>query len=337
MKKIGILLTNIGTPDAPTSAAVRRYLKKFLSDPRVIGLPKFLWQPVLYSIILMTRPRKSAALYKKIWRSNGSPLLTYMNELAQLLEKSLRKQYGDTIYVAVGMRYGTPSIASALSAFREKNIDSYVILPLFPQYSATTTAAATDAVNDTLKNWRHLPDMHTINGYADSASYIKAVSLSIKTHQQTKGQKHLLFSYHGIPERYVANGDPYQQQCELTTSLIAKELNLSPKDYSLSYQSRLGPTQWLKPYTDKTLESMPSRGIQDLQVVCPGFAVDCLETLEEIVIRGKEQFLKSGGKTFEYIPALNCSHAHLNMLTEMISKNVSGWLAVQSNVEAQSF
>jgi ferrochelatase len=326
MKKIGILLSNIGTPDAPTSKSVRRFLKEFLSDPRVIELPQILWQPILRGIILTTRPRQSAALYQKVWRANGSPLLAYTMELALLLEKSLRQQYGDDIFVSVGMRYGNPSIESALNAMRDNKVERYLILPLFPQYSATTTAATFDAVQDTFKKWRHLPDLHTINSYADDADYIQGLAQSIKNHQTKNGQKHLLFSFHSIPQRYADKGDPYQTQCQLTAKLVATALSLRSDEWSMAYQSRLGPTKWLTPYTDKVLAAMPHQGIQDLQVVCPGFSVDCLETLEEIAIRGKEQFLESGGKTYEYIPALNCSHAHLKILSEMVSRNLQGWL-----------
>jgi ferrochelatase len=326
MKKIGILLSNIGTPDAPTPKAVRRYLKEFLSDKRVIELPKFLWQPILRLFFLTTRPRASAALYKKIWRTNGSPLLTYTRETSQILEKSLRKQFDDNVYVTVGMRYGNPSIPAALKEFRANGVENFLILPLFPQYSATSTASTLDAVNDTIKKWRHLPAIRTINQYADDKAYIQAITQSIKIHQTANGKKHLLFSFHSIPQKYVDNGDPYQQQCLATAKLVAKELQLEPTDWTVSFQSRLGPTKWVSPYTDKVLESMPHKGIQDLQVICPGFAVDCLETLEEIAIRGKEQFLKNGGKTFEYIPALNCSHNHINMLSQLIQQHAQGWL-----------
>jgi ferrochelatase len=326
MKKIGIMLSNIGTPDAPTPKAVRRYLKEFLSDKRVIELPRILWQPILRMIILNFRPRKSAALYKKIWRTNGSPLLTYTRETAQLLEKSLRNKMDDNIFVSVGMSYGNPSIESTLDEFRSKGIDHYLILPLFPQYSATSTASVLDAVNNIIKKWRHLPAIRTVTQYADNEYYIKAISQSIKTHQNAKGKKHLLFSFHSIPQKYADKGDPYQQQCQLTAKLVAEDLQLAPSEWSVSFQSRLGPAKWLTPYTDKVLEAMPHQGIQDLQVVCPGFSVDCLETLEEIAIRGKEQFLESGGKTFEYIPALNCTHAHINMLTEIVQAQTQGWI-----------
>jgi ferrochelatase len=326
MKKIGILLTNIGTPDAPTKNAVKRYLKEFLSDRRVIELPKILWQPILRLFILNTRPSKSAALYKKIWRTNGSPLLTYTREAAQLLEKSLRKKLKADVSVSIGMRYGNPSIPAALKEFRAKNIERFLILPLFPQYSATSTASTFDAVNATIKKWRHLPAIRTINDYASDKKYIQAISQSIKSHQTAKGKKHLLFSFHSIPQRYVDKGDPYKKLCELTAKLVSEDLELTPSEWSLSFQSRLGPTKWITPYTDKVLEAMPHRGIQDLQVVCPGFAVDCLETLEEIAIRGKEQFLNNGGMTFEYIPALNCTHAHIDMLTEIVGQHTQGWV-----------
>jgi ferrochelatase len=325
-KKIGILISNLGTPDAPTTSAVRRYLKEFLSDTRVIELPKILWKPILYGVILPFRPKKNAELYQKIWTSNGSPLLTYTKEITNLLEKNLQKKFALDIVVETGMRYGNPSIPDALQKLRERGASRILVFPLYPQYAAATTASTFDAVMKELKTWRHQPEVRTLNHYADDKSYIQAVSQTIRNYQIAKGKGFLLFSFHGIPQKNVDDGDPYMKQCEVTASLIAKELEIDASQWSVAFQSRLGSTKWLTPYTDKVLKVLPAQGIRHVQVVCPGFAVDCLETLEEIAIRGKEQFLDAGGKAFEYIPALNCNPLHINTLTDLVTQHINGWI-----------
>ncbi|HSW94024.1 MAG TPA: ferrochelatase [Gammaproteobacteria bacterium] len=313
--KIGVLLTNIGTPDSPTPSATRRYLKQFLSDRRVVEIPRALWLPILYGFILPCRSTKSARLYQKIWTEEGSPLLMHSRQLRKALADTLN------IPVALGMHYGHPSIPHALEELKKKNIQKIIVLPLYPQYSATTTAATFDAVSAVLKNWRVIPDIQMITDYADHPLYIKALADSIQTAYDQHPSKKLIFSFHSIPKKYVASGDPYQSRCEKTVSLLAERLNLTEKDYALTYQSRLGRAKWLQPYTDKTFHALPKKGITDISVMCPGFAVDCLETLEEIAIRGKEQFFKAGGKNFRYIPALNDCKRHVELLVDLIRNN----------------
>lgn len=307
--KTGILLINIGTPEAPTPAAVRRYLKKFLSDPRVVELPRFIWWPILHGFILRFRPKNSAKLYQKIWSDQGSPLLYYSQQIKMELERKLE------IPTALGMHYSQPSIQSALEELRAQQVERLLILPLYPQYSGTTTAAAFDAVARVLKTWRKIPEIHLINHYAEDENYLKALKVSIQTALNPAAQ-HLLFSFHGIPERYTQRGDPYAAECHATAKRIAEKLNLS--NWSVAFQSRLGRAKWLSPYTDQVLQAFPAKGIEHIQVVCPGFAADCLETLEEIGIRGKEQFLNAGGKSFHYIPALNNHPLHIEALSQIL-------------------
>ncbi len=324
-KKIGILLTNIGTPDAPTISAVRRYLKEFLSDPRVVEVPKILWQPFLYCVLLRSRPKQSAELYNKIWTVNGSPLLYYSLELANSVEQVLSNKLATDVFVQVGMRYGNPSIKTALEELRSKKVDRIFVFPLYPQYSATTTASTFDCVAKTFKKWRHIPEIRMLNEYSQHEHYIQALSASIRQHWQTHAKQYLLFSFHGIPQRYIDLGDPYADQCHATANQVAKALGLEDDAWSVAFQSRLGPTKWLTPYTDKVLAELPQKNIKHIQVICPGFPVDCLETLEEIAIRGKEQFLDAGGTSFEYIAALNDSQLHTDSLVNILFNIIQDW------------
>lgn len=315
MTQTGVLLTNIGTPDQPTPTAVRCYLSQFLSDSRVVEIPKIFWWPILHGIILRTRPRYAAALYQKIWTSEGSPLLTNMQKIARALQNHL----GDTFHVQLGMHYSHPSIAEGLTDLQQKKVDKIIILPLYPQYSATTTAATFDLAAKTFQRWRQLPEIHFFNQYANHPAYIAAITTTIQHYWQTHHKpQQLLFSFHGIPKRSIAAGDPYANQCQLTVHAIAQQLQLQAHEWSWSFQSRLGRAEWLQPYTDVVLKSLPAKGITDIQVVCPGFAVDCLETLEEIALRGQECFLRAGGKKFAYIPALNASDSHIQALLQLI-------------------
>jgi protoporphyrin/coproporphyrin ferrochelatase len=307
---IGILLTNVGSPDSPTPSAIRKYLKQFLTDSRIVELPRIIWLPILYGIILPFRSTYSAKLYKKIWTQKGSPLIQISTELANKLALELQMP------VEIGMHYGKPSIASALEKFKSQQIKKIIVLPLFPQYSATTTAAAFDQATGILKTWRNIPDVYTVHGYADNQDYINALCRSI----QKYSVQHLLFSFHGIPEICIKKGDPYLEQCSNTVRLVAKELKLSPDQYTLAFQSRLGRAKWLTPYTDKILQELPQRNVKNLHVICPGFAVDCLETLEEINIRGRETFLLAGGESFEYIPALNASDEQCAIITGIYNR-----------------
>lgn len=309
----GILLTNIGTPDAPTTKAVRRYLSEFLSDSRVIELPRIIWQPILHGIILRFRPKKSAALYQRIWRPEGSPLLHYSQAVARALQKKLN------LPVALGMHYGNPSIKQALHDLRQQRVEKIIVLPLFPQYSATTTGSAFDRATWELQKWRNIPEITFLRSYATHPDYINCLSASIRNAWQTKGKpQHLLFSFHSIPEKYAKAGDPYQEECYATAELVAKELELAKDFWSVAFQSRIGATKWLSPYTDHVLEKFPAQGIKKIQVICPGFAVDCLETLEEIALRGQEQFCSAGGEEFYYIPALNDQAEHIDALARII-------------------
>lgn len=307
-----ILLTNIGTPSEPTSHAVRSYLRKFLSDKRVVELPRWVWWPILYGIILPLRPRKSAKLYQSIWTDDGSPLLVYSKKIAAKLEKKMQ------LPVAMGMHYSSPSIQEALDELKSKKVSRILILPLYPQYSGTTTASTFDAVASVLKTWRILPEIRTINHYATHPDYIQKICASIRKTWKENSPKHLLFSYHGIPKKLITAGDPYYQQCQQTTASIVNELQIPNSNWSISFQSRLGRAEWISPYTKDVLSTLPQNGILDLDVICPGFATDCLETLEEINIRGKKQFLDAGGKSFHYIPALNDSDEHIEMLEKII-------------------
>jgi len=307
----GILLTNIGTPYEPSRRAVRSYLKKFLTDPRVVEIPRLLWLPILYGLILPFRSRMSAQLYQQIWMDQGSPLHVYSEKISTKLAARLNMP------VALGMHYSEPSIKKALENLTEKKVTKMLILPLFPQYSGTTTARTLDDVAHVFKKWRVIPEIQFIRDYSKQPMYIEAIAQSIRHTWETKGKPdHLLFSFHGIPEYYAKKGDPYPMLCRETAESIANTLQI--RHWSISFQSRLGRAKWLTPYTDKTLIALGKSGIKHLQVVCPGFPTDCLETLEEINIRGKKQFQNAGGKIFHYIPALNDSDLHIEMLAKII-------------------
>ena len=314
MSTIGVLLTNTGTPAAPTKKAVRSYLREFLSDRRVIQMPRLIWLPLLYGLILTTRSSKSAALYQKIWTPAGSPLRVFMNHLATRLEKKV-----DAVHVEVGMNYGDPSILAALKKFRAKQVDSLVVLPLFPQYSHTSTASSFDRVKAALAKCPNHLSVRYINDYHDHPAYIRALADSVKqTWQQTGAFNHLLISFHGIPERLVEQGDPYATQCARTAQLLAEALQLKTDQWTLCYQSQFGYDKWLKPSTQALFTELPKKGMKEVDIICPGFAVDCLETLEEISIRGNELFKSAGGKTLRYINALNDSDKQLELLAELV-------------------
>ncbi|RDI42854.1 ferrochelatase [Aquicella lusitana] len=316
MPKTGVLITNTGTPDAPTPRAVRRYLREFLSDRRIVQLPRLIWLPILYGLVLTLRPRRSARLYQRIWQENGSPMRATMQYVASSLQTKLRSLPGE-IEVEIGMNYGHPSIGQGLKKLRQKNVDKIIVLPLFPQYSNTTTASTFDRVIAGLKKWSALPDLQMIYHYADNHEYICALASSVQTAWKKQGRpQHLLISFHGIPERFVKAGDPYQRQCELTAHLLAEAVGLAKDEWTLCYQSQFGYDKWLKPSTQTLFGELPERGIKHVDVICPGFAIDCLETLEEIAIRGKETFFEAGGESLRYIPALN--ENQIDMLITLI-------------------
>lgn len=323
----GVLLVNLGTPDAPTPAALRRYLREFLSDRRVVELPRWAWWPVLYGLILPLRSRRSAKLYRSIWREDGSPLLTYSRGLARRLEQRLRADTGLHLSVALGMRYGRPSIREALGRLREAGADRVVVLPLYPQYAASTTASAFDAVSAALGRGRRVPSVRFISAYAGFTPWLHAVAESVRDYRERRGgAERLLFSFHGIPRAQFEAGDPYYCQCQKSARLIAGRLGLDDAAWAVSFQSRFGPAEWLRPYTMETLENWGRSGVGHVQVVCPGFAVDCLETLEEIVVQNREAFERAGGRRLEYIPALNDRPMHAAALASLVRREAGDWL-----------
>ncbi|MEN8212993.1 MAG: ferrochelatase [Pseudomonadota bacterium] len=328
---IGILLVNLGTPDAPDSASVRRYLAEFLSDRRVVERHPAVWKPLLHGIILRSRPKRSAAAYQRIWEDQGSPLLLLSQQQQQALQRQLDSSgsdAGESYRVVLAMRYGAPSIADGLQQLRKLNARRILVLPLYPQYSATTTASIFDEVASCLREWRWIPEMRFINSYATEPAYIDALAASVARYwEQQQRSQQLLLSFHGIPREYSDKGDPYADECRQTAALLVKKLELADDQWQMTYQSRLGPTQWLQPYTDATVQELASNGVKSLDVVCPGFSVDCLETLEEIAMENRDNFIHAGGEAFHYIPALNADPAHIAMMQELVYKHTRGWTA----------
>ena len=311
----GLLLANLGTPEAPRWAAVARFLREFLSDPRVVDLPRFLWLPLLYLIITPLRAGRSAAAYRKIWWPEGSPLLVLTQRLCDQVILKLNGKAD----VAVGMRYGEPSIHQALERLRYSGASRLIVLPLYPQFSASTTASVYDAVEKALTAMQWQPEIQRIEQYHNQPGWIEAVAASIRAYREQHGRaEKLIFSMHGLPKRFVENGDPYEDQCGQSVESIVSTLDLKQDEWLLTYQSRVGREPWLQPYTDISLQELAQAGVKRVQVVCPGFAVDCLETLEEIEIRNRELFVAAGGKKLEYIPALNDSEQHADLLLELI-------------------
>ena len=325
-ERIGILLINSGTPLAAEAGAVRAFLARFLADPRVVELPRALWLPLLYGLILPLRPWRVARKYRRIWSAAGSPLRDLSERLRGELAKALAQRMLAPLSVELGMLYSTPYVPAALGRLRDGGAQRLLVLPLFPQYSGATTGAAHEQVMGELRRWRTLPDLQLVAGYHDDPGYIEALRASVAAHWQAHGRTgHLLISFHGIPERYSESGDPYFERCQTTARLLADELLLRDGEWSVSFQSRFGPAQWLKPYTLTVLEGMPARGVREVTVVCPGFAVDCLETLEEVDIENRAAFTRAGGQRFEYVPALNASSAHAHCLAELIVQRCRGW------------
>ena len=326
-QRAGVLIANLGSPDAPTAAALRRYLGEFLWDPRVVEMPRPLWWLILHGVILRIRPKRSAAAYQSVWTEEGAPLLANSRRQLEALRHQLHQRYGEQVVVELGMRYGNPSIADALERLRRQNVRRLLVLPLYPQYSATTTASIDDAVFETLRRWRWVPELRTINQYHDAPGYLDALAGHIRRYWEQHGRgERLLFSFHGIPKRYLLNGDPYHCQCQKTARLLAERLELGADQWQLTFQSRFGREEWLKPYTDHTLQALAGEGVARVDVVCPGFSADCLETLEEINDQNRELFLHHGGKEFHYIPALNDEPGHIQFLGELVGDHAS-WLA----------
>lgn len=316
--KATVLLMNLGTPDAPTTGAVRCYLAEFLSDPRVVEIPKLLWMLILHGIILRVRPAKSAALYQSIWTEQGSPLMAITKAQRDKLQQSL-SDAGMAVNVDFCMRYGQPSVKETLKKLHAEGSDRLIVLPLYPQYAAPTTASAFDAMAKELTTWRYLPSLHFINSYHDHPDYIAALAESIAEDFAKHGKpKKLVLSYHGMPERNLHLGDPYYCLCQKTTRLVVERLGLAEEEYVTTFQSRFGKAKWLGPYTDATLEALGKEGVDDVAIVCPAFSADCLETLEEIEHENRAVFTQAGGKKYRYIACLNDRDDHIEMMANLV-------------------
>ncbi|WOH39352.1 ferrochelatase [Thalassotalea fonticola] len=321
--KTGVLLCNLGTPDAPTTSELRSYLREFLSDPRVVEIPKFIWMIILHCIILRIRPAKSAKLYESIWTEQGSPLLTISQAQQVKVAALIAEQYGDEVEVVIAMRYGNPGIDQALKNMQAKGISKIIVLPLYPQYAGPTTGSTFDAITKEIQQWRWVPSLHFISSYHDHPGYINALASSISEHFKEHGKpEKLLFSYHGMPKLFHTNGDPYYCFCHKTTRLVIDKLGLTDSDYQLSFQSRFGKAEWLKPYTDTCLREFAEQGIKKVAVISPAFSVDCLETLEELEVESRNVFTDAGGEQFDYIKALNERDDHICAIVDLIKPHL---------------
>jgi ferrochelatase len=319
MPENGVLLVNLGTPESSKSSHVGQFLTEFLSDPRVVDLPHWFWIPLLKLVIIPLRKGRIAGAYKKIWMDDGSPLMVYSQSLCD----GLNQQLGDQAQVRLAMRYGKPGIAEGLSALRDNGVNRLIILPMYPQYSVTTTASVDDAVTDALADMNWEPQIEFVSQYHDNPGWVHSIATTIRNFEQLHGRAgKILFSMHGIPRRLVEAGDPYEQQCEQSVKAIAEVLKMQEKCL-LTYQSRVGREPWLQPYTDEVISELGKSGVKHIQVISPGFPVDCLETLEEIAIRYRELFLQAGGERFEYIPALNDSEAHISLLASIVDQKLN--------------
>ena len=334
--RVGVLITNLGTPEAPTGKALRPYLKQFLSDPRVVEIPRLLWWFILNGIILNVRPRRSARAYAEVWTDQGSPLMVHTRNQASALGKTLEGIYGEDIIVDFAMRYGQPSIDSVLQSMLDRGVRKLLVIPLYPQYSGPTTGSTFDAVAADFSTRRWLPQLRFVSHYCDHPGYIAALAASIQNYRAEHGSADkLVFSYHGEPRRYLNEGDPYHCQCLKTTRLVAELLGLAEDDYTTCFQSRFGREEWLQPYTDETLKAMPGQGVKSVQVICPGFSADCLETIEEIGMENRDYFMEAGGESFGYIPCLNSSSEHIEALAQLAAENLRGWLEKPAELFSQ--
>jgi ferrochelatase len=323
--RIGVLLVNLGSPSEPSAAATRRYLSEFLSDPRVVEIPRLVWWPILHGIVLRVRPARSAAKYASIWMPEGSPLTVWTKRLAQGLQGAFDST-GAPPLVQMAMRYGEPSIAQGLDALRAAGATRVLVLPLYPQYSSATTASIWDEVGRWSREARHVPEFRFINRYADEPAYIDALAASVRQHWAVAGRgRMLVMTFHGLPERSLMMGDPYHCECHKTARLLADALGLARDEYRVTFQSRFGRAQWLRPYTEPTLQELAATGTHRVDVICPGFPVDCLETLEEIAMEGREAFLQAGGREFHYIPCLNASTEGVAALSAVARRHLQGW------------
>ena len=324
----GILVVNLGTPDAPTTGAVRRFLRQFLSDPRVVPYPRLIWWLILNLVILVIRPARSAAAYRKIWTEQGSPLLLHSEEIANKLRARMASVADSPVHLELAMTYGEPSVAGAIDKLLAMGVRRIITLPLYPQYSGTTTAAVFDAVAHEFGHLCWVPESRFISSYHDAPGYIDALAASISENwaQHGRGEK-LLMSFHGLPKSMLRNGDPYHRQCQKTARLLADGLGLNDDDWLLSFQSRVGREEWLAPYTDETVMKLGKQGLARVDVVCPGFSTDCLETLEEIAMQNAAFFSDAGGGSLHYIPALNARDDHVRFLAELLERHTEHWSA----------
>ncbi len=326
-QKVGVLITNLGTPEAPRRGALRRYLKQFLWDPRIVELPRPLWWLVLNGVILNLRPGRSAKAYQQVWTEQGSPLLVHTAAQAEGLRSLLQARFGDDILVEFAMRYGEPAIGDTIEGMLRQGVTRLLVFPLYPQYSGAASGSTFDALSQHLQQRRDVPALRTIRDYHDHADYIGALALQIRTYQTEHGRPDkLMFSYHGVPQRQCDGGDPYYLQCLHTSKLVAELLDLPESAYLTCFQSRFGRDPWLLPATDATLQQLPAEGVKSVQVICPGFSADCLETLEEIAIENRDYFLEAGGENYAYIPCLNSGAEHIAALAEIASEELAGWV-----------
>ena len=322
----GVLMVNLGTPEAPTPKALRKYLAQFLGDPRVIELPRWQWRAILHGIVLRTRPQRVAKGYAGVWTDEGSPLLAISRRQAAALEQSLAGRAPGPVKVALGMSYGRPSIPDALGELRAAGARRIVLLAMYPQYSGSTSASVFEAATRELNRWRWIPEFRWIQQYADDPGYIEALAQSVREYRAEHGSGDLLLlSFHGVPKRYLMNGDPYHCQCHKTGRLVAERLGLGPDEYRITFQSRFGREPWLQPYTDETVEALGRSGLGRLDVLCPGFPADCLETIEEIGGENRELFEGAGGGELRYIPALNDRADHVAALADLVLRHTRGW------------
>lgn len=328
VSRTGILLINLGTPEAPTKAALRPYLKEFLSDPRVVEIPRPIWWLILNGIILNARPKKSAAKYAAIWTKDGSPLKAHTEKQTKLLKGWLGEKIASPLMVEYAMRYGQPAIDETLARLKANGCERILLLPLYPQYAASSTATALDVALTWWRKLRNQPALRSVRSYHDHPAYIAALVDNIHAYWQRNGRPDvLLISFHGVPRYTLDKGDPYHCECRKTARLLTESLGLNEQQYRVSFQSRFGRAEWLQPYTDKTLSELGKAGTKRVDVVAPGFTSDCLETLEELAIEGRESFIKAGGKDFNYIPALNEHPAWIDALGQIALENLGGWVS----------
>lgn len=341
--KVGVLLVNLGTPDAPTAAAVRRYLAEFLSDRRVVEIPSAIWRPILHGVVLRVRPARSARKYAAIWTAGGSPLLVHSVRQQMLLQGALGERLkaiglpSDFAPVELAMRYGNPDVAGALDRLRAAGCERILVVPLYPQYAASTTASALDAVYAYARAARRMPALRAVDCFHDDPAYIKALAAAVNGYWEKHGRpEKLLLSFHGLPRRVLDLGDPYHCHCQKTARLLVTELGLAPVQYAVTFQSRFGKAEWLRPYTAAVLAELGRQGARRIDVFCPGFAADCLETLEEIGIEGRQTFVAAGGREFHAIPCLNDHPLWIAALTDLVLRNLQGWLAPPPDVAARA-